>query len=356
MATTTVIVTHLRSDGKTNLDTLHDTENVMRLCVTCHHALDSAGLPGWVFLPADLDFFFHAEQEDFNRRQRQFRRTGLFPIRQYPPVKDYVEHCGTYDAYMLRAYGAPTSGWRPGPSAFMTTSKAWQGDPMVALFKGFHAFAYEHLLPPKLRDLNLLYRRNDAGPRSPSRTSTAGLNCRADPIPPASRSNRSNRQPGPGDADNSPASATALPGPGHRGRGRGRPPGGRGGGAPNHSPRGNGAALNQGPYTGTRSRKRQLDRWDGAPPPKRLEVGPSPWVWGPHKTANEVGECLSDQKARMRARIPEQRRKELEMENSVGRLPSPENTEVSYEPQTARDLDVEYSRVVQWLSGVTGTE
>ncbi|KAL8915978.1 MAG: hypothetical protein Q9208_008762 [Pyrenodesmia sp. 3 TL-2023] len=339
------ILTFLQSQGKTNLKTLHDTENGMRLCVTCHHALDDVELPGWVFVPTDLDFFLDAEREDFVRRRRELNATGHFPIRQCPPVGDYVEYCGSYDAYMLRQYGPPTNNWRPGRSTYLPTSKHWHGDPMIALFKAFNALANEDLFPPKLRELNLLYRGHDVG-------APQGL------TPPDSYNDRGSPQQGPGDAGDSPAAPAPAPAPrsnpGPRGRGRGRPPSSRGGRGKHNRGHGagHGATQNQGPSTGTRSRKRQLDRRNETPPPQRIEVVTSPWVWGPYKTAEEIGEYLSGQKARMRARIPEERRKELEvaMKTTAARLPSPEETEASYRNSIGHDKDNAYPKVAEWLS------
>ncbi|KAL9031887.1 MAG: hypothetical protein Q9196_000142 [Gyalolechia fulgens] len=323
------ILTHLQSQGKTNLTTLHDTENGMRLCVTCHHALDNVELPGWVFIPTSLEFFLDAEREDFIRRQREFTRTGQFPIRQCPPVGSYVEYCGKYDTYMLRHYGPPTNNWRLGRSTYLPTSKDWHGDPMLALFKGFNALAYEDLFPPELRELNLLYRRHDALPRQ-------GL------TPPNSGNDRGNHQQGPGNADDFPPPAPPpRPDAGQRSRGRGRPPRGSGG-------RGRSSRQN------SRSRKRQLDRPDETPRPQLIKK--APWVWGPHKTANEVGEYLSEQKARIRARIPQSKVRNLKTGESAPRLPSPEETEVpSHNSLGRRDDETAYPGVVQWLSEVEET-
>lgn len=315
----------------------------MRLCVTCHHALDDVELPGWVFVPTDLDFFLDAEREDFVRRQRELNATGHFPIRQCPRVGDYVEYCGSYEAYMLRPYGPPTNNWRAGRSTYLPTSKHWHGDPMIALFKAFNALANEDLFPPKLRELNLLYRRHDAGPPQ-------GF------TPPDLYNDRGNPRQGPGNADDPPAAPPPAPrsNPGPRGRVRGRPPSGRGGRGKHNRGHGagHGATQNEGPSTGTRSRKRQLDRRNENPPPQRTEVVTPLWVWGPHKTTEEIGEYLSGQKARMRARIPEERRQELEvaMKTTAARLPSPEETEASYQNSIGHDKDNAYLKVAQWLS------
>ncbi|KAL8903347.1 MAG: hypothetical protein Q9207_003982 [Kuettlingeria erythrocarpa] len=333
----------------TNLTTLHDTENGMRLCVTCHHTLDNVELPGWVFIPTDIDFFLDAEREDFVRRQGELIRTGHFPIRQCPPVESYVEYSGRYDSYMLRHYGPPASNWRLGRSTYLPTSKGWHGDPMLALFKGFNALAHDDLFPPELRELNLLYRRHDAVPRQ-------GL------TPPNSGSGRGNHQQGPGNADDSPPAAPPprpppRPDAGQRSRGRGRPLSRRGGRGKQVSRQDNNAAQHQGPSTNTRSRKRQLDRPDETPPPQPInQAAMSPWVWGPHKTTKEVGDYLSEQKARMRARIPQSKGTELKTEESAPRLPSPEDTEVPSQNSIGRrDQDDAFPVVVRWLSGVEET-
>ena len=236
----------------------------MRLCVTCRHALHDVELPGWVFVPVDLDIFLDAEREDFDRRQREFRATGQFPIRQCPPIEEYIERCGTYDAYMLRSFSAPTSGWRADRSSYLPASKSWHGDPMIALFKGCNALANERLLPAKIRDLNLLYHHNDASHGQNLNTHSA-----------FGRSHNHDYQQGPGNANNSaPPPSRSEPGSGS-GRRRGRPPKESRASGNHNAGRVNSTTQDQAPYCGTIKGERQPNRYNKDMPIKVRHV---PWV------------------------------------------------------------------------------
>ncbi|KAL8825053.1 MAG: hypothetical protein Q9170_007947 [Blastenia crenularia] len=320
------ILNHLRSLGRTVLETLHDKENGIRLCVTCHHALDDAELPGWVFLPADLDFFIDAEHRDFNRRRREFNQSGLFPIRACPKPQHYIQRCGRYDVFMLRRYGPTVLNWRPGRSTLTPFSKSWGGDPMVTLFKAFNALGTHFpLLPAKLMELSRLYDENDATLQS--------------------QGNQGNLRPDDqGNADD-PSALT----PPHRNsavRGRGRPRGSGGNG--NHKAAQGNAAPDQGPSTNTRGHKRQLDASNHTPPPKRLQMMPSPSLYGPHKPIEKVAGQLSGESVRLRASLPSKMRKEVE--RLMTGLPSPKQSELSF-PTNNEELS-EQSKVIDWLSGV----
>lgn len=159
----------LQSQGRTNLAHLHQAENGMYLCNRCHGAMDNIEDPGWVFVPANLDFFLEAEHTDYQRRLAIFRnsRGTNFPPRVPPSPERYIQTCGgLYTRYMLRRYGSPFDAWQQrGLSAYPPNPKVWHGDPMLALFKALSALGRNLLvLPGALLTLGRLYESNDSPP------------------------------------------------------------------------------------------------------------------------------------------------------------------------------------------------
>ncbi|KAL9014698.1 MAG: hypothetical protein Q9173_000647 [Seirophora scorigena] len=175
-----LVLKELQSTGDTNLINLHQEQNGMRLCVTCHRAYDDKSQAGWVFIPTDLDYFVREEHLDHNRRLEHYRANNAYPTRICPTIEAYMTRGGMYDAYMLRQHGPPSSNWRPGRSTHLPTSKYWPGDPMVALYRAFKgAFRKWSLLPRELRDLGDLYERNDIAP-GPDFLTSSSLGLRPD--------------------------------------------------------------------------------------------------------------------------------------------------------------------------------
>lgn len=106
--------------------------------------------PGFIFPPADLEYFIQYEKADQDRRREIGRRTGTIPTRISPTAESYRNHqieageipsdaCGgAYMRFTLRDY-FPKLGqlpFVPGASSF-PGPKPWHGAPMAALRRAF---------------------------------------------------------------------------------------------------------------------------------------------------------------------------------------------------------------------------
>jgi hypothetical protein len=105
---------------------------------------------GFVFVPADLEYFIQCEKADQDRRLEISRHTGTIPVRVCPTAESYREHqinsgavtsdaCGgTYLRFTLRDYfpklGQPA--FVPGAGSFQDPI-SWHGAPMAALRRAF---------------------------------------------------------------------------------------------------------------------------------------------------------------------------------------------------------------------------
>ncbi|KAI4137543.1 MAG: hypothetical protein L6R39_007222 [Caloplaca ligustica] len=314
----------LQKYGKTNLTSLQQKENGMRLCTLCHPPLDSIELPSWVFVPSNLDFFIEFEKEDFRRRMSDYKPNGEFPVRRCPPVELYRNTGGgLYDAYMLREHGPKNGNWRPGRSTYLPHPKAWHGDPMVALFKGFIALGtHGFLLPRKLMILSRLYGRNDRGPRE--QVANPGLG---------------DRDEGPDEdldsGDGSSNASTAEPRP-KRTNAKRDHLGGRSSDAQGH-----------GGYVG--GKKRGHVQQEGDPEPKRITFRRVPWVWGPEKSSADHAKYHN---SLMKAVRRWQRDGKLgNPKPFIAQLPSHENSEVSAATMSYTRVDpAGLRKVLDWLS------
>ncbi|KAI4120915.1 MAG: hypothetical protein LQ338_006679 [Usnochroma carphineum] len=321
------VLRHLQTLGRTNLANLHQKENGIRLCALCHPSFDNAELPAWVFVPSNLDFFINFERADFSRRQAEYKTSCDFPARRCPPVEDYLEDSGgLYDAYMLRKHGNQYSNWHPGRSTYLAHSKAWHGDPMIAIFKGFKALGgHGLLLPQKLWILSDLYQRNDLGPQELA--TDPGPHSRGEsPDHHLRTAEESSRPPTPG------------PSPDNRTNADGNPPGTRQSGA---------QGQRRHNINGTKRHHNQQAEKD--PEPKRIKVETSPWVWGPRKSSKDHAQYHNFIRGKM-----QEWKRQGNAENFpkpvLAQLPSPEVSEVSA-PVGFR-LDGAASRkVLDWLSG-----
>lgn len=106
--------------------------------------------PGFIFPPADLEYFIQYEKADQDRRREIGRRTGTIPTRISPTAESYRNHqieagtipsdaCGgTYMRFTLRDYFPKLgqSPFTPGASSF-PDPKPWHGAPMAALRRAF---------------------------------------------------------------------------------------------------------------------------------------------------------------------------------------------------------------------------
>ncbi|KAI4156934.1 MAG: hypothetical protein L6R39_000886 [Caloplaca ligustica] len=348
-------MTRLQSLGRTNLEHLHQKENSMDPCNRCHAALDHHEDPGWVFIPTDLNFFIDFERTDYRRRVASFKKSsdGVCTQRIPPTPDQYVQACGgLYDMYMLRPFGSPQDAWQhPGRSAYQPNPKVWHGDPMLALFKAFHAVeSNPHLLPEdSLMTLSRLYRANDEIPRldgaigdssdddddSGDDNSDAGQDDADNPaVPPNSKRDNKGTSRGRGRGRGR-GQANVLPSAsgGARGKGRGyktsaappaperdtedpSPPTGKIRGKGRGNGRGNGSASraarnNCQEHKGLQDKDLEDKRWEGFKRrleesqelvvSKRPKVEVSPFKWGPDQTSNAHVEDFKAHNAHMEA-------------------------------------------------------
>jgi hypothetical protein len=124
--------------------------NAIPLCPLCHRNFDDITNPGFIFIPADLDYFIEYEKADQERRRSIGLCTGTTPMRVSPTAESYRDHqirdgalqaesCGgLYVRYTLRDYfprlGQPE--FVPGPGPF-SDPVPWHGAPMAALRRAF---------------------------------------------------------------------------------------------------------------------------------------------------------------------------------------------------------------------------
>lgn len=173
-----VLFQELRSQGRLSIQHPEQAENAIPLCPLCHDALDEISSPGWVFIPADLQYFLDFERRDYRRRREMFDSMGACTVRVSPSPGQYLQnqrkeveedaHGGLYICYVLRHYMGRIPGWaqmQPGLSPY-TEPKPWHGDPMAALSKAFKAVGMTPLAFPaevrkKLMELSILYGTND---------------------------------------------------------------------------------------------------------------------------------------------------------------------------------------------------
>ncbi|KAL8684294.1 MAG: hypothetical protein Q9224_006457, partial [Gallowayella concinna] len=289
------ILARLQASGKTTLEHLHQKENGVYLCVRCHRALDDHEDLGWVFIPSNLDYFLEAESIDYARRMAVFRATGSLPKRTPPTPNAYVESCGgLYDAYMLRHWGEPNSIWQRGRSTHLPYSKAWHGDPMLAIYKGLKGLpACFLLLPDKLLQLGKLYEDHDHAPLPNGDDDEDGQSDKDD-RPDKDDQGIANKATG----HPTPERSTKAPG---RGNWEGRASGIS---QKNVSVIQEAPGQHQGAGIGSaRTRqKRQLEEPPEAPKTtKRIKVEVSPWKWGPGISSNHQVDDLKRYRAHMRA-------------------------------------------------------
>lgn len=105
--------------------------NGLLLCVLCHRAFDLPLNPGWVFFPADLDFFINFELED-----RVSRIASPRP-RQFPDSATYLEHQKTMQTVSEDAEQPTYVRYTLSPevmrSFVVDGEKGWHGHPFAAI-------------------------------------------------------------------------------------------------------------------------------------------------------------------------------------------------------------------------------
>lgn len=171
-----------KAAGLLNIDSLSDLQNALSLCPLCCSNFHDHNDPGFVFFPADLDYFRSHEEHDAQRRREKHRLTGAPVARISPTTADYRRYQrdaglieedsvgGIHERYTLRDY-FPTEPLfiGPGPRLGQVTRPApWHGDPMAALRRAFAVISSPIIsgLPlnkkKELMSLRMLYEETDA--------------------------------------------------------------------------------------------------------------------------------------------------------------------------------------------------
>lgn len=160
----------LQAVGLTNLVGLQKDDNGLPLCPNCHFQYDKPRDPGWVFFPADLQYFIDEEKKDVRRRRQSWGEDGQVPCRIPPTATMYFEYqerkrsllpdarAGIYATYIIKSFGPEGGLFRVG----YNMTKPWHGDPMSALDKAFRGLTSGYLiLPSDLMTLHRMYQDND---------------------------------------------------------------------------------------------------------------------------------------------------------------------------------------------------
>lgn len=141
-----------------NFDLMSES-NAVALCGTCHRNFDLACDPGFVFLPSDVSFFIHFEEEDY-RRRCALAEQGITASRDCPTASMYRDHQakvglvspdaagGLYKRVIFKAFQPYL------PQSVFNAEKVWHGAPMAALRRAFFALGSIRVeaFGPQLRD------------------------------------------------------------------------------------------------------------------------------------------------------------------------------------------------------------
>lgn len=156
----------------------NSVDNAMVLCAQCHTKFDMMQDPGWIFYPADLEYFIAYEKHNYELRVAEASR-GIQCNRSCPTATDYAIaqqqsghiSCngvgGLYRRVFLRRLHPHI------PPNDLAQEKSWFGAPIAALRRAIHAtgsfrvtaFRSEDL--SQLRTLQALYARPDPDLSSP---------------------------------------------------------------------------------------------------------------------------------------------------------------------------------------------
>lgn len=182
-------------------------DNAVVLCSLCHVKFDMMGDPGWVFYPADLDYFIRYETDDYDLRLQEAAR-GIKRNRSCPTAADYSTaqkqsgHLlpdavgGLYRRVFLRRLHPHI------PQNHLAQERSWSGAPIAALRQAIHATGSLRVtaFPPddlsKLRTLQALYARPDPDLPAPTsasitRMAVPTIDTRSESPPPKRRCLRS---------------------------------------------------------------------------------------------------------------------------------------------------------------------
>ncbi|CAG8899459.1 unnamed protein product [Penicillium egyptiacum] len=127
---------------------LTSAANGIPLCPTCHVEFDRFDDPGFVFIPADLQYFIDFELKDSEKRALAAREGNILP-REVPTSTLYRDHLfeqgiisdratsGLYQPIFLKKY---LLGGRFSPEEFgLAEPKHWHGAPLATLRRGILA-------------------------------------------------------------------------------------------------------------------------------------------------------------------------------------------------------------------------
>lgn len=141
-------------------------ENGMMLCPNCHAIFDDMLNPGWIFVPADLEYFINYELEDRRTRQN-------IQHRAVPDPHDYLKHQietrtqpanATMPTYTRYAMGSEQ--W---DTTLISGDKEWHVHPLAAIRMAWRALGAvrNETVPVEVREklscLLDLYRNTNGG-------------------------------------------------------------------------------------------------------------------------------------------------------------------------------------------------
>ncbi|KAJ5509084.1 hypothetical protein N7527_011227 [Penicillium freii] len=130
------------------------THNSIPLCGSCHTEFDMSLDPGYVFFPADIQYFIDFERQDRARREQAAADTAVHIStfsRQVPTSVDYKKHeinsnrvsptaiGGRYSRVFLKQF--LHSGEIPGVEKTFSTAKEWHGAPLASIRRAFAALS-----------------------------------------------------------------------------------------------------------------------------------------------------------------------------------------------------------------------
>ncbi|KAJ5977497.1 hypothetical protein N7501_000839 [Penicillium viridicatum] len=120
------------------------THNSIPLCGSCHTEFDMSLDPGYVFFPADIQYFIDFERQDRARREEIAADTAVHIStlsRQVPTSADYKKHEIYSNRVSPTAIGGRYTGEIPGIEKTYSTAKEWHGAPLASIRRAFAALS-----------------------------------------------------------------------------------------------------------------------------------------------------------------------------------------------------------------------
>lgn len=168
-----------RKQGLIALEHKSHAENAVLLCPNCHGEFDDIQYPGFIFFPADLQYFIDFEKDNYRRREVMAQNGETVPTRSCPFAEDYLisQNCipvdrlqkqigGLYQRYFLSDY-LSRLGRDPTFSLGRLPAKQWHGSLTAILIFTFQVYSLPRaalrIIPQDqqdmLRELQTLYMR-----------------------------------------------------------------------------------------------------------------------------------------------------------------------------------------------------